>query len=56
MISVVVVATASEPGLDEVLEVLLWHVHQLGKGADNHHVGGAVVAGGARQRVNGEAE
>ena len=53
---VVVVAAAPEPGLDEILQVLLRHMHQLGQRADDDHVGGAVVARGAGQRVDGEAE
>ena len=53
---VVVIPSPAEPGLDEVLEVVLGHVHQLRQRADHHHVRGAVVAGRARQGVDGQAE
>ena len=53
---VVIVAAATEAGFDEVFQVLLGHVDELGEGADDDHVGGPVVAGGAGQGVDGQAE
>ena len=53
---VVVGAAAAEPFFDEALQVLLGHVDQVGQSADDHHVGGPVVAGGAGQFVDGHSD
>ena len=45
-----------EPLGHELVQVVLGHVHQVGQGADNHHVGGPVVSSGARQLVHGQTK
>ena len=53
---VVIVPAPAEPGFHEVVQVFLGHMHQLGQGADDYHIGGPVVAGGTGEGIDGQAE